>query len=240
LPGSAIGSPDAELLPRLRAHLGVHYVGALPAHVCESTAARVLAGRSAWTENFGGLQHTLGRAYYTHLETDREDDYFEVPSASDAVVERVAPGLQARMLAMMSWALGADVVRREGFCGPGVHVFPAAGHLAEVGGDVHFDIEGLTDEQLRSRAPAFTAVLMLQPPRSGGALRLWDAVHSRSEHPTEADRAAPSADVLYGRGDLVFLDAYRLHQIQPFGGELDRISATAHAVLVGNAWQVWF
>ena len=45
----------------------------------------------------------------------------------------------------------------------------------------------------------------------------------------------------YAAGDLVLIDSYRLHQIQPFAGARDRLSVTAHLVLAGEGWHVaWF
>jgi hypothetical protein len=48
---------------------------------------------------------------------------------------------------------------------------------------------------------------------------------------------SPIADV-----DAASLHAgrYRLHQSQPFGGELDRISATCRAAFVAGQWETWF
>jgi hypothetical protein len=31
-----------------------------------------------------------------------------------------------------------------------------------------------------------------------------------------------------------------MHQIQPFAGDLDRISATLHVVEEGGRWEAWF
>ena len=36
------------------------------------------------------------------------------------------------------------------------------------------------------------------------------------------------------------IDSYRLHQIQPFSGDRDRLSVTAHLVFADGRWQVWF
>jgi len=203
----------------------------------------VYRARADWTPCFDGVQFTLGRAYYTHLEEGQEDDYFAEARASDALVERAAPGLQARMRAILGELVGVPVARRRGWCGPGLHIFPAGNWLAVNGGDVHFDTEGLLEEDLAARAPALSAIVMLQPPESGGGLRVWDTLFDKRAPAPEdllAERDIASATVEYGAGDLVVIDSYRLHQIQPFAGARDRVSITAHLVFRDGAWQSWF
>ncbi|HEX4461172.1 MAG TPA: hypothetical protein VIA18_24500, partial [Polyangia bacterium] len=137
--------------------------------------------------------------------------------------------------------------------GPGVHIFPAGGWLARRGGDVHFDIEGLIaprdgtspfarqegPEAPLDGAPALSAILMLQPPESGGGLRVWDERYAGHDEVANAHEL-PSELANYEAGELVVIDSYRLHQIQPFAGARDRISVTAHAVLTVDGWQTWF
>jgi hypothetical protein len=83
-------------------------------------------------------------------------------------------------------------------------------------------------------------VLMFQPPERGGELRIWETRYHGTDEVDDDDTAAPSALVDYGVGDLLVFDSYRLHQIQPFGGSRNRISATAHALDLGSRWEVWF
>ncbi len=196
--------------------------------------------RAAWVRDFDGDQFSLGRAWYTHLEQDRSDAYFLDPAGSDATVERACPGLQATMRALASRALGVDVVARPGWCGPGVHIFPAGAHVARCGGDVHFDTEGLPPAHAASRAPALTFVLMLQPPLAGGGLQVWDVRYGGEDAHEDEDLARDAVTVPYEAGDLVVLDSYRLHQIQPFTGGVDRISATCHVAFASGAWESWF
>ena len=211
--------------------------GVATADECARWVAGVYAARDAWTPNFEGVQWTLGRAWYTHLEEERVDDYFAAAAQSDALVEQHLPGMQARMMAQLADLVGAQLTRRPGWCGPGVHIFPAGGWLAEHGGDVHFDIEGL-DEPL-AYAPALSAILMLQPPAAGGGLRVWDERYTGRDDVPDAAQL-PSELATYEAGELIVLDSYRLHQIQPFSGARDRISVTAHAVFLEGRWQAWF
>ena len=203
--------------------------------------------RPEWTSDFDDEQFTLGRAFYTHLEQDRTRAYFDDAAASDARVEAHVPGLQARLRALVATlAAGhglapADAHQRRGWCGPGVHVFPAGGHVARHGGVVHFDTEGLSAHHIARRGAALTAVVMLQPPEDGGGLRVWDATYAGRDEATDAELYAPSVIAKYGIGDVVVIDSYRLHQIQPFAGARDRISATVHAAEVdAGRWETWF
>jgi len=224
----------------LREHPCVRVPGAFDDEACARAVRGVYEAEDEWTSDFEGEQFCLGRAWYTHLETDRVAEYFADAKATDARVERYCPGLQAAMLALMARVVGAEVVPRRGYCGPGVHVFPAGGWVAENGGEIHFDTEGLAPAHSRARSPAVTGVLMLQPPEDGGALRLWDVTYEGSDEVTDAMMEREHYDADYRRGELVVLDSYRLHQIQPFGGELDRVSVTCHAAYVAGQWETWF
>lgn len=229
------------VLDRLDAHLGLALTGALAQDTCARWSTAVLAARAAWTIDFDGDQFALGRAFYTHLETDRADAYFKEATASDALVERHLPGMQDRVIDLYRTLLGGHVRRRPRWCGPGVHIFPAGGFLAQRGGVTHFDTEGLSAHQLECDARALTLVLMLQPAESGGGLRLWDVIHEGRDEATPEELARPSAIAAYETGSALLLDSYRLHQIQRFGGARDRISITAHAVEIDEeVWEVWF
>jgi hypothetical protein len=229
------------VLDHLDARLGLALTGALSPDTCARWSAAVLAARAAWTVDFDGDQFALGRAFYTHLETDRAQAYFTGAAASDALVEQHLPGMQERVIDLYRALLGGEVRRRARWCGPGVHIFPAGGWLAQRGGVTHFDTEGLSEHQLEHDARALTLVLMLQPAESGGGLRLWDVVHEGHDEPTAEELARPSEIVAYEAGSALLLDSYRLHQIQAFGGLRDRISITAHAVEVDDeVWDVWF
>ena len=228
------------------ADLFFHQRGVLTPAECARWCARVYAARADWTPCFEGVQFTLGRAYYAHLEEDRAGEYFAAARASDAAVERALPEMQARVRAVLARLVGAPVTARPGWCGPGVHIFPAGDWLSQNGGDIHFDTEGLPDEALATRRPALSAVFMLQPPERGGGLRVWDAVWAGddADDSVAAAARAPSAVADYAAGDLVVIDSYRLHQIQPFAGDRDRVSVTAHLVLaqdgLQDGWHAWF
>jgi hypothetical protein len=213
--------------------------GALSPTECERWLRGAYRARQDWTPCFDGVQFTLGHAYYTHLEEDRADEYFAEAHASDAIVDWALPGLRARMRDLLADLVGEPITPRPGWCGPGLHIFPAGQWLSKNGGDVHFDTEGLLEEQLAARTPAMSVIVMLQPPLRGGGLRVWSNVYDGEDHVAELARG-PSVLVDYAAGDLVAIDSYRLHQIQPFEGPRDRVSITAHLVCADLGWQAWF
>jgi hypothetical protein len=237
LEGSAAGA-----YARLGSNLAVVVRGAVAHEVCDRWARGVLRAREEWTADFEGEQFCLGRAFYTHFETDRAGEYFADAAASDARVERHAPGLQEALRGLVARAVGGRVIARRGWCGAGVHVFPAGSPVARGGGVVHFDTEGLAHHHVARHAPALSAVLMLQPPSRGGGLRVWPALHDGRDHPgDEALGAGGDALVESAAGDLVLFDSYRCHQIQPFSGRRPRVSSTLHAAAIDvGLWETWF
>lgn len=212
----------------------------LPDPTCADLTARILAAEPEWTADFGGDQFSLGRAWYTHLESGRTRHYFRDAAKANALVERVLPGVQAGVRAWIAAFVGAEAVSRPGFCGPGAHVFLPGSPVAEAGGTVHFDLEGLRTEAER-HGPALSFVLMLQPADAGGGLRLWEARYRGSAHPSRAAAGAPFVTHEYAAGDALVFESQRLHQIAPFAGAAARISITAHALRTPEGpWHVWF
>jgi hypothetical protein len=224
------------LLTELDGSLAVVLRGLLTGDDCARWVRAVMEARGEWVEDFGGEQFALGRAFYTHVESGRAAEYFADTKGSDARVERVLPGMQQRMRELYGRIVGGVAQQRRGFCGAAVHVFPAGEKVAREGGVVHFDVEGLTQHHVERRARAVTLVAMLQPPRAGGGLRVWSPVFPVDDPGDEE----PSV-VRYGVGDVVVMDSYRLHQIEAFDGELDRVSITLHGVHLDRArWESWF
>lgn len=235
----AAGAPP--LAPLLTHQLAAGLRGVLAVDECRAHAAAVVSRRDAWTADFGGEQYALGQAFYTHLETGRAGDYFRDAKQSDARVEAALPGMQAQARALYAALVGGKVRPRVGFCGPGVHVFPAGEKVAREAGVIHFDTEGLSPVHRERRARALTLVIMLQPPTRGGGLRVWDVRYRGRDAATPTELRRPAATALYRPGDALLLDSYRLHQIQPFTGRRDRISVTLHGVEVDtDIWETWF
>lgn len=230
------------LYQQLDQHLALCYRPTFPPEQCARLARGVYEGRSRWNRDFDGEQYSLGRAWYTHLEQGRSQEYFAHARASDRDVERFLPGMQEATRACLRRLLRAEVTTRPGWCGPGVHIFPPEEWVAKRGGVIHSDLEGLSEAHVMARERALSCVWMLQTPPTGGGLRLWDALHFEDDavDPEALDSVA-HATFRYEDGDLLVFDSYRLHQIQPFGGERERLSVTAHAARCGpGRWEVWF
>lgn len=226
---------------------------ALEAARCEAIVRGVYSARGRWVADFDGEQFALGRAWYTHLEQGRTRDYFQGAQRSDEDVEAAAPGLQAWMRDVAARLAGEPVMARARWCGPGLQLFPAGQVVSRRGGCVHFDLEGLPPAMRDARVPARSLVLMLQPPMRGGALRLWDdrwrgpaddvrqdGVDAEAEAAPAVTRPPPAHELSYGAGDLFVFDSYQLHQIAPFEGERDRVTAAAHAARGPGGWELWF
>ncbi len=231
----------ARALFGVPARLGVVVPRLFGPDECARACEAVHRARDAWNHDFGGAQFSLGRAFYTHLETSLAAEYFARAADSDACVERVLPGMQARMRDLVADLTGGHARARRGWCSAGVHVFPAGGEVASRGGVRHFDVEGLTERHLAENRRAVSVVIMLDVPEGGGGLRLWDARYHGREHPTRKDERAKSVVLAYGVGDLIAFDSHRLHQILPFSGARDRVSITLHAAeLDPGVWETWF
>lgn len=212
------------------------------AEECARYARGIYEGRACWNRDFDGEQFSLGRAWYTHLEQGKSQEYFAHARSSDRDVERFLPGMQAAMLGYLRRMLRADVRTRPGWCGPGVHIFPPGEWVAQRGGVIHSDLEGLSEAHVEANERALSLVWMLQTPEDGGGLRLWDALHHEDDA-VDPDELTDTeqATFTYEVGDLLVFDSYRLHQIQPFGGDRDRLSVTAHTARHRQGhWEAWF
>lgn len=229
----------ASLLACLNENLAVSISGLLTPVQCERYLQGVYAGRGEWTEAFGGEQYSLGRAWYTDLETEGARTYFAEARGSNERVERYLPGMQTWLLGVVRELVGGHVAFRQGWCGPGVHVFPAGEAVSRLGGSVHFDTEGLADAHVEQGKPALSMIVMLQTPEQGGGTKVWDYEYEGCDEVDEPDEEGGL--VTYGPGDLTILNAYRLHQIQRFSGDKDRVSITAMLAEVDpGEWEMWF
>lgn len=226
---------------RLARHAAVGVRGAMSGAEAAAAAAAVLHAEADLGDDFGGEQRSLGRPWYTHMETGRAADYFRDAAASDARVERVLPGMQARTLAVLARVLGGAVRRRHGFCGPGVHVFPPGEKVARRGGVHHYDLEGLTPTWRFALPSAVSLVWMLQPPPTRGGLSLFNKTFKGDNWPMDDAPRVARTTTRMRAGDLLVFSSYRLHRINGFSGDMARVSITCHAVEVdAGVWDAWF
>ena len=230
--------PPASRRALVDESLALHIRAAIDPGRAAAWARRALEARADYTYAFG-TQASLGNAWYTHLEEGLARRYFEDAPASDARVRRHLPGFQWTLRELSGELLGVKTTPRRGYSGPGVHVFDPGGECARVGGEIHSDTEGLPAPHARAGLPAYTLVVALSRASSGGGLRLWDAPYDGQDDPSLADLAEP-ARIDYAPGDAVVFESYRLHQIEPFGGDAPRVTGTCHVARLSGAWDVWF
>ncbi|HET9954415.1 MAG TPA: hypothetical protein VFQ61_07920 [Polyangiaceae bacterium] len=236
-----LGATAWSALEALASHRALAIDGVFGVDECAAYVRAVQDARAEWVSAFGNEQFSLGRAFYTDLEQDRCGEYFRGARASDASVERHLPGMQAALRELVARVTGGRSFPRRGFCGPGVHIFPAGEKVARSGGVVHFDTEGLTPHHLRARKRALSVIVMLGLPESGAAIRVWDVFYAGRDRATASELRKPSSAFKYSLGGAIVIDSYRLHQILPFQGQQDRISATVHAAEVDpGCWETWF
>ena len=158
------------------------------------------------------------------------------------------PGLYEKIIQLCkNIEKDADISLRQGWAGPGFAIFPAHGRCAELGGDIHYDWEGLTDGQLDDlHAEGYSFIAMLKKPSQGGGLKIWDVKYDLNHKQEELVAWANSPDcpsllIDYQLGDLVLINSFCLHQIQPFEGEVDRVCLTFHIAKYNEKkWYIWF
>ena len=155
-----VRSPFEPLLSLLDEAWAVSIAEAIADGLRSRWLERVVAAREDWVSDFGGEQFALGRAFYTHLESEQATRYFHDAAASDATVERHLPGMQAELQRLFAACVGGQARRRLGYCGAGVHIFPAGENVARHGGVIHWDVEGLAPLALERETAALTLVVM--------------------------------------------------------------------------------
>jgi hypothetical protein len=206
--------------------------------------------REDWSSGFKGQQFSLGEAWYHYVETGVESNparYLDRAVPSREIIERHIPGLHAYIISFLS-KLNPDkkVHIREHWAGPGIVTFLANNYVANQGGGIHFDTDGLLDEELAD--PSFklrSFVATLQKPDSGGALRLWDYRYDHSIGESVLDDPANYNQVREGRidyevGSLYVFDGLKPHKIEPFSGDKDRVCLTFHGAYRADRFEIWF
>lgn len=224
---------------------------------CKQFAQNVLDNMNEWIEGFG--QYTLGRAWYIDIEQGRLGTYFATAFEKQAVVQQATPGLSqvlqraATFLPRINGELH-QVRTRSDDLGPywsemGIHIM---GHNLRFGGQVHNDLEGLAPYpamMFDHKTLAFSAILCLAAPKSGGGLKVWPEKRitalANAQGAYKEDKG-PELVIEYKPGTLTIIDSFLYHQIQPFevdAQNLWRIVAVMHFLFIDGPephWQVWF
>lgn len=225
---------------QMQKYAALHIQSVLPINACEDIVRKVYEHTEHWNSDFDGLQFSFGQAYYPHLEAGTTDTYFEKVEVSDRMFNQALPGLQEFAMKLLSSIVGGYVQQREGWSGPGIHIFPIDGYAAKNAGEVHFDLDGISDKDRMALSPAVTLIVMLQPPSTGGGLKVWNTKYAGFDALELNIETIENSILEYKIGDVVAINSYTLHQIQPFTSTVDRISLTVHSIFNGECWDCWF
>lgn len=222
-----------------------------PLALCQTWLDQVLANREVWETRFDYI-HSYGSAWYLDIETGLLAYYHANAESTNALLEELTdlvPRLAAssQYLVAPGGQTNLPARPRAENLGPywanaGV-VMMSSGHE----GVVHPDYEGLSPYppmlfDLNTRA--YSVVLPLAAPSSGGDLKIWPQRYLASEHPNLEN--VRSQIVEYTVGDLVLFDSFCYHQIQ--ASRLDdehpfRAIAAMHFLYLEKPyphWEHWF
>lgn len=251
---------DALQLPRALQELqnpaiaGVAFHGLLGAAEVAKLLAQVYAQRRHWKSGAGPGDFTLGNVWYAHIEFGREQEYFASVATSRALINRLFPKLEQRILAFCRQLTGdASVQIRSGWGGPAIVVFEGGSETARRGGVLHIDHDGLPAELLETRGAAtFSFILPLQMPADRGHLLVWPDLYDPTDRARfmvgSGDIALPHLPVQllpHCVGTALAIQSLRVHQIQGFDGSCDRVTLNWRLTRLGDQgadprWVVWF
>jgi hypothetical protein len=230
--------------------LAVVFQGIFSLEENQEIVSKIYSLKNLWVPSYEGEQYALGRVWYAHVDDRIQDNYFERAIESNKMIETHFPGLYQKLCNFCSKIQMNEPVRiREKWAGPGFVIFPAHEYCAKEGGGIHYDWEGLTEEQRNnSDTEAYSFISLLQKPERGGGIRIWETKYDPSR---KEESLKPSIDILpdpgaknvlidYQVGDLLLINSLSLHQIQPFEGDADRITLTFHIAKNSESWHIWF
>lgn len=224
-----------------------------PAEVAK-LLAQVYAQRRLWQTGAGPGDFTLGNVWYAHMEFGREQEYFATVPTARALINRLFPKLEQRVLAFCRHLTGDPAVQiRSGWGGPAVVVFDAASETARRGGVLHIDHDGVPAELLEIQgADTFSFILPLQLPPQRGHLLVWPDLYDPAERGRymvgsgDISRPRPPVQLLpHVVGTALAIQSLRVHQIQGFDGSCDRVTLNWRLTRLAGPgakgrWVVWF
>ena len=192
--------------------------GFVEASRCQRWIEQAWADRDAWKKRFEYI-HSYGRAWYLELEYGMLHVYHSDAAATNARLQRLEgliPALAsaARYMEAPDGRAGLPARARTETLGP---YWADAGVIAMTKGTagvVHADYEGLSPypaTMFDERTRAYSAVLMLCKPQSGGDLKVWTRRWLANER-AELE-GVPHEIAAYAVGSLVLFDSFCYHQI---------------------------
>ncbi len=251
--------PAALVALRDPAVAGVAFQGLFSPAEVAGLLAQVYAQRRHWQTGAGPGDFTLGNVWYAHIEFGREAQYFATAAAARALINRLFPKLEQRVLAFCR-QLTADpsVQVRSGWGGPALVVFEGGSETARRGGVLHIDHDGLPANLLEGKAAdTFSFILPLQLPSQRGHLLVWPELFDPADRARfmvgSGDIASPRQPVQlldHSVGTALAIQSLRVHQIQGFEGNCDRVTLNWRLTRLdatpsgrergAGRWVVWF
>lgn len=104
--------------------------------------------KSEWTAGYGGEQFSLGEVFSHYSETGQQHLYWLKAAEGRNKIKKYIPILYPKILSFLQLLVNDKVGLREYWSGPSVVIFPAYERCATIGGEAHYDWDGLTAEPL--------------------------------------------------------------------------------------------
>lgn len=221
---------------------------------CNLWTKHIIGNRDKWKSKLDA--YTYGNAWYLEIETGCLHSYHAEAEASNKLVSAL-PAYLPTMIDTCQFLAPKDnngkaypIRARTVNLGPywswsGLHIFEANEEVN--GGAFHCDYEGLApypQKLFEEETRAYSAVLSVAAPESGGGLRVWPRRFLANEEiPYMPDEEAVDLD--YQPGTLTILDSFMGHQIMEseFKPDQLRITGVIHWLLLDDPyphWEYWF
>ncbi len=187
----------------------------------------VFASSSRWRAYAGGM-YTYGSSWYLDIECGELHYYHALAEHSNQMLAELPDFLEqmrgaARHLVTRDGRRNLPTRARHQNLGPywseaGIHLLGGAPGKS-AGGVVHADYEGLAPYPAAlfdPRTQAYSCILSLQTPATGGGLELWTAQrHLGNELGIEARfKSRDSVKIPYRTGTLTIIDSFLYHRVR--------------------------
>lgn len=189
----------------------------------------------------------LGRSWYTAIDNREVMDYFDEAPAFNRLIQDTFPELIEKIMAFARTMTNQEEVQvRPGWAGPGFTIFRPPSCTAETGGSCHIDYDGLSKRMVDvpEGLEMFSVMIPISMPEDAAGLYVWPEVYQRFQHKRYfneiEDPEGERFTVPYSVGKLICIHSLRIHQIEPFNGDIDRVVITFHLGKLDGKWNLWF
>lgn len=189
----------------------------------------------------------LGRSWYTAIDNREIMDYFDEAPFFNQLIRDSFPELLEKIMAVARTLTNQEEVQiRPGWAGPGITIFRPPSCTAETGGSCHIDYDGISKRMVDvpEGLEMFSFMLPISMPEDAAGLYVWPEIYQRFHHKRYFDEILdPEGErftIPYSVGNLLGIHSLRVHQIEPFDGDIDRVVVTFHLGKLDGKWIVWF